>query len=277
MDYTFQVRIRQSHIARFFLLPIIRLQRSIEYRSYLHRGVGDNIKSCRNRHKDNRCFIIGNGPSLSADDLNMIKDEYSFAFNSIFHIYSKTLWRPTYYMVTDKALINSFLTEPIPDLQVKEAFVFSKKLAKYWCNNMYVNEIFLKGRIPSHRETYYNKKISEDVSDCFSASQSVIINAFELAFYMGFSEIILIGVDHSFNLEMDMDGRKKTNKVLSHFKEDKDQCTYMTYKEALTKCYETCAKYAQSKGIKIYNATRGGKLEVFERINLEQAINKKMP
>ena len=53
----------------------------------------------KDKHKGQRVFIIGNGPSLSKTDLNLIKNEVSFAMNRISLIYDKNIdWRPTYYL-----------------------------------------------------------------------------------------------------------------------------------------------------------------------------------
>ena len=40
----------------------------------------------------------------------------------------------------------------------------------------------------------------------------------------------------------------------------------------MNKSYAAARKYADHSGIKIYNATRGGHLEVFERINLMKSF-----
>ena len=95
----------------------------------------------------------------------------------------------------------------------------------------------------------------------------------ELAIYMGFKEIYLLGLDHNFGIEVDMRGNKIINNdVVPHFKEQQDRAVYPSNKEALTKSYETFKKYGELHGIKIMNATRGGKLEVFERIDLEKLL-----
>ena len=39
--------------------------------------------------------------------------------------------------------------------------------------------------------------------------------------------------------------------------------------EKVTKGFEAALVYAKSRDIKIYNATRGGKLEVFERVDFD--------
>ena len=45
-----------------------------------------------------RAFIIGNGPSLKASDLDLLVDEVSFGINRINLIFDETDWRPTHYV-----------------------------------------------------------------------------------------------------------------------------------------------------------------------------------
>ncbi len=47
---------------------------------------------------------------------------------------------------------------------------------------------------------------------------------------------------------------------------------YVTASEAVVNSYQKIKEYAEQKGIKIYNATRGGYLEVFERVNLDDLL-----
>lgn len=266
-------KIRRNHFFRVFFLPFVRIKRKNELVDYHKRVNTTYFESIKGSRKGERCFIIGNGPSLKAKDLDLLKGETTFAFNRIFDIYKNTQWRPTYYMVTDKSVINSFIHMPIIETGAEKTFVYSKKLAEYWGKSLNIQEIFLAGKVPIVKEKYYVEKLSNDVADHFTANQSVTVNAFELAFYMGFSEIYLLGVDHDFAYEVDMDGNKRIRKdVLAHFEEDEDDSIFISYKDALTKCYETCRTYADRYGIKVYNVTRGGKLKVFERKNLEDVI-----
>ena len=50
------------------------------------------LKSVKGKYKGQRCFVLGNGPSLSPDDLNMLKDEITFASNRIYKIFDKQVW-----------------------------------------------------------------------------------------------------------------------------------------------------------------------------------------
>jgi hypothetical protein len=56
----------------------------------------------KNIHQEQRCFIVATGPSLTFEDLNLIKNEYSFGVNSIAKILDKTEWEPTYYGIQDR-------------------------------------------------------------------------------------------------------------------------------------------------------------------------------
>ena len=63
------------------------------------------IKQLKNSSQNNRCFIIGNGPSLKIADLEKLKGEDCFACNRIYNLYDKTTWRPKYYCSQDSKVL----------------------------------------------------------------------------------------------------------------------------------------------------------------------------
>lgn len=63
--------------------------------------------------KGKRCFIIGNGPSLTIEDLGKIGTEDSFGVNRIYKIFDQTKWRPTYYFSQDRETLD----EVLPDME----------------------------------------------------------------------------------------------------------------------------------------------------------------
>ena len=87
---------------------------------------------------------------------------------------------------------------------------------------------------------------------------TVTYSAMQLAVYMGFKEIYLLGCD------CDYSGEKQ------HFMDYglKTETADNPESKAIA-AYTTAKNYADEHGIKIYNATRGGKLEVFERVDLD--------
>ena len=95
----------------------------ISLRQYINNiDICNEIKSYKNIHKGQRCFIIGTGPSLTADDLNKLKNEVTFGSNRIFEIFSQTDWRPTYYMNQDYKLICKYVDE-IKEIKARRKFM----------------------------------------------------------------------------------------------------------------------------------------------------------
>ena len=85
---------------------------------------------------------------------------------------------------------------------------------------------------------------------------------------MGCTEIYLLGVDCNYT---------RTNHHAFGFSPKEETLNSIdTQGEAMaqnmTAAYRVAREYAESHGITIFNATRGGKLEVFPRISLEEAL-----
>ena len=60
------------------------------------------LKEFENKYNGERCFIIATGPSLTIDDLEKLKDEYTFGVNSIIKLFDETDFRPDFYGIQDK-------------------------------------------------------------------------------------------------------------------------------------------------------------------------------
>jgi hypothetical protein len=87
----------------------------------------------------------------------------------------------------------------------------------------------------------------------------------QIAAYMGFSEIYLIGVDCNYaQPKMYSD-----NVTYVDFKTKWDQARLKKQGNQMLPQYEIARKYADAHGFKIYNATRGGQLEAFERVDFD--------
>ena len=70
-----------------------------------YRECAEALKQFQNIHIGERCFIVGNGPSLRCEDLDMLKQEITFGSNYIYKIFNKTDWRPTYYFNSDNMVL----------------------------------------------------------------------------------------------------------------------------------------------------------------------------
>ena len=108
-------------------------------------------------------------------------------------------------------------------------------------------------------------KFSDKASKVVYDGASVVYAAMQLAIYLGFNEIVLLGVDCNY------DKNKITHGAGLDYTDYKYNWTKDT---ALTMIegFKVAKDFADTHNIKIYNATRGGMLEVFERVKLEEML-----
>ena len=98
----------------------------------------------------------------------------------------------------------------------------------------------------------------------------------QLAAYMGFSEIYLLGVDHNYPIEFDADGNivSENKGIKSYFGGEEAQKVAITPPKVIemSRAFISANKVSKNADFTIYNATRGGKLEIFERKNFDEII-----
>lgn len=214
------------------------------------------LRKLHNKYSDKRCFIIGNGPSLTVEDLERLNDEITIASHGIYYIFDKTSWRPTFYCAQDSLLINERYNI------IKEKCSKSKRIFGLVKNRKYPS--FCKDDLGIRLvvENFENElpKFSTDAENGFFEGWTVTYFNLQLAVYMGFKEIYLLGIDHFY-----------TGDGNDHFSKN-DVCTNTPQLDKSTCAYKKANEFAQSNGIKIFNATRGGHLEVFERVNIDDLL-----
>lgn len=236
----------------------------------------ENFRVLKNIHKGERCFIIGNGPSLTISDLDMLKDEYTFAANRIYFMFDKTKWRPTYYCAQDSIVIDDIkekFVEVLPEC--KKMFLIRtcyKKVPKVIRDSKDV--LFYCVR---YKQSHKELKFCEDISCHISGGSTITYAAMQIAAYMGFKEIYLLGVDHNYALSSNTKGNKFAEKeVKASYFEGMPTNIKLTVAntDASTLSFIKAKEYCDAHDIKIINATRGGKLEVYPRMQLEKILSK---
>ena len=231
------------------------------------KGIGNKqyqkLTAYKSIHEGERCFIIATGPSLTTEDIESLKNEYTFSMNSICKLYDQTDWRPTYYAVQDNHVFMS-----IEDIirKHKEVPVFisdniwrrfrrESDWIEFPTDTMYHAYDMKNGK--------YYAKFSGDAHDIVYDGYSIAYSCLELAVYMGFKEIYLLGCDCTYT------GEKE------HFIDSgvKDRSRKFATPKLIV-AYTAAKEYADKNGIQIFNATRGGVLEVFPRVNLDEIVRK---
>lgn len=251
------------------ILCHIQIYNYVDNLCNMYNEQSNKISELRNKYLGKRCFIIGNGPSLNVEDLEKLRNEITFASNKIFLLFDKTNWRPTYYSLFDSKMLKN-LYKNLNDLNLQSLFLPIKAKAEYNLNlqnSIYLN--FLESSINPKEPMF-----STDISKIVFTGYTVTYISLQIAMYMGFKEIYLIGVDHNYNTYIE-NGKVVTTGVKDYFseeyintKEDRNlpQLSYSTL------AYEKAKQFALENGVKIYNATRGGKLEVFPRVEINSLL-----
>ncbi len=232
------------------------------------------MASIRNGHIGESCFIIGNGPSLSSEDLSVLhqKNIDSFAVNRIFMIFPQTDWRPTYYVSTDAVLIRGIL-EDVKKIPAEDKFIPLQ--------NRYYQGI----EVPGAHYFFRNDKREKDQQEGFSLDcteqvntrGTVTIDCMQLAMHMGYRNIYLLGVDHNFDKVITENGEVIIDPgVKNYFCEGYDDDVANEVQHDLgttTKAYMDVRRFIDRNDVHIYNVSRQTKLEVFERMTFEEAIS----
>ena len=233
----------------------------------------------RDLHKGKRCFILCCGPSINRQNLLPLKDEISFSVSNFYFHKDYNTIRPRYHCVP--GIGSSFSEGDVVrwfkemDGRIGNAEVFlhvaqRSVVEKYnLFHSRKVNYLYMTN----------NLEITEDVLNLIGEMpgvQSVPIMCLMIALYMGFKEIYLLGVEHD---------SYKTNRY-EYFFEEKLACgqdesvddnrniihseyiNLLCYLNLWTQ-YRALKRIAAVKGASIYNATAGGVLDEFERVNYD--------
>lgn len=268
-------KIRGNLVFRFILFPYLNYIKRKEFIEYLESEDSEKLKLYKNIHEGKRCFIIGNGPSLLAEDLDKLTDEITLCGNRIYEIFDKTKWRPTYYFCIDNDGMEE-ITAAIENVNVGKKFL-ALSARKYVPENEQ-NVIFINHTTKKFVINRYNDKsshISEDISQYFSCGYTVLFAALQFAIYTGIKEIYLLGVDFDYSHVTNRWGiTKKHGGVQDYFDGKKHAGSALNYESTLY-AWETAKEYCDAHGIIIKNATKGGKLEIFERVDLDDLLSGK--
>jgi len=247
----------------------------------------------RDRHRNERCFILGNGPSLNQTDLSLLKDETVFASNGVDLLFDRIDWRPTYYACVDsrvlpdradavKAMLQAnpdmtgFFPNRLTDHGGKDAPRDTRGLI-----GVLPNAVFFSER-PNDPTRGVEGMFAFDLNDGLVQPYTVTITLMQLAAWMGFAEIVLIGCDTDYVVPVSVrqDGPSvEGGKLLltstadddpNHFDPryfGKDRQWHQPQVGKMIQHYQYAAQALASKGVRVVNATVGGKLEVFDRVD----------
>ena len=163
-------------------------------------------------HDGERVFLVANGPSLAKTDLSFLEGEVSIAMNRISLIYDKyPTWRPTYYLFSSTNVRNevwgtSWLESVHKSMSCDETTSFIAKMFKPDIDpkGAYANTFWFDSMSefkPSQDGLVSDRCFSTDVVERIDKSGTTMNLALQLAYHMGFSEVVFVGADLGWKLD----------------------------------------------------------------------------
>lgn len=220
------------------------------------------LEGYREKHAGQRCFIIGNGPSLRKTDLSKLRGETTFGLNRIYLAFPE-LGFTTNYLVAVNDLVLEQCQADFRALNMPKFITWRGRTALSGDpNTIFVDTDFTGAE-------NFNGDARGRVYEGFT----VTYVALQLAFYMGFSQVILIGVDHNFitqgpaNQAVVSQGDDPNHFAPNYFGAGfKWQLPDL---EGSERAYRLAREAYEAAGRSVVDATVGGKLTVFPKVAYE--------
>lgn len=231
------------------------------------------LRGKRDAFKGERAVIIGNGPSLNMLDLSKIRGEITFGTNGIYTVAEEidltffcyvSLW---WYKNNVEAIRNVHCQRRFIPRQFSEldSGVPTSWMNVYYPRNWYISSYVLP--VPA--------RFGYSPHSLLYAGGSVTFLSLQIAYWLGFKQVVMIGFDHSYTkndatLSKPMGGLVRNEN--SHFRGDympKDHAYHVSL-HAMERGYQLAKDVYVKAGREIVNATPGSKLDVFPKVTYDE-------
>jgi len=222
-------------------------------------------KYLKNRHLGERVIIVCNGPSLNNTDFSLIKNEICIGLNKIYMGFKTFKFYPKYYVaVNEKVLRQS-------ELKIKG--ITSVKFLSNRCP-----ELFSSNSLTNIIETQKpHERFCKDISLGLEEGWTVTYAALQIAYFLGFKQVIIVGMDHRFEYQ----GKPNEAKIL-HGKDPNHFCSDyfgggQTWDnpdlEHSEESYLIAKAIFENDGREILDATVNGACNIFNKTTLEAVFS----
>ena len=233
------------------------------------------------KYKGERCVIMGNGPSLNKMNLSVFDNEFVWASNRAYLLFDRISWRPSFWVSVDRRVVPDIADELLElQLSLSEAMFF------------FPDVFLLTGILESRPNTwwFYERRdeqnfpygvFSLDVPSYVASAHTVTITSIQLAVHLGFNPIYLIGCDTEYLVPpSSISERGNPEHLLSQANDDPNHFDpryfgtgrrwHQPHPDLMLKHYAQVRQVTDTIGVSVYNATVGGALEAFDRVDYSQ-------
>ena len=216
------------------------------------------MRALKDEHKGERCFIIGNGPSLNNTDLTLLRNEVTFGSNRIYLLFDEIGFSTTYFVSVNRLVIEQ-CAHDIETLACPKFIGWRARDLVEFTGDM----MFLRSR----PEVGFRSDIATGVWE----GATVTYVAMQIAYYLGFDKVILVGVDHSFTT------KGKPHAIITSQGDDPNHFHPQYFGKGFRwqlpdlqtseQAYAMAKEHFEKAGREIVDATIDGKLQVFTKVD----------
>jgi hypothetical protein len=236
--------------------------------SFSWRANQSRLESFRDMYKGKRCFIMGNGPSLRKMDLSPLRNEITFGLNRIYLLFPELGFTTTFLVQINDLVIEQCAAE-VSALSIPKFITWrSRKYFRPRKDLMFIDTDFTG-----------EENFSPDITGRFYEAYTVTNAALQIAFFMGFEEVILIGVDHNYqtkgpaNTTVVSEGEDPNHFIGNYF--GKGFRWQLPDLEGSEQGYERARQAYAAAGRRVLDATVEGKLTIFPRVDFKDLFGGK--
>lgn len=248
----------------------------------------------RDTRRGRRCFILATGPSVKRQDLRGLKDELCIGVGFFFlHADARGIDPEFHVMAPNHApfdfdMIERDLRGVAAHYGPRTSVLYGHRPYEFSILNYLTRDGAAADRpvgVLNYGESAYlgeENAADESLWDIAGRPfqpKTVIYCAIQLAAYLGVTEIYLIGCDHDYLQDVqrtenhfypEAQGNPNDAGHLAQF------TTERWFQEYYTRWrdYRLMRDYLSSRGVRIFNATDGGMLDVFPRVRLADLLAK---
>lgn len=246
---------------------------SQEYLQPISKSVADIAEA----NPTDTIFVIGNGPSLNHQNLDLLAGKFTIASNAFYLIYDRIDWRPTIFTIEDHLIVDDnkeFFN------QDKESWKFIPYDMREKIRNgdkaVYIN--FLRSYLHWSRKDW--PFFSGDVTAQSYWGGTVSFLSLQIAATFKPKRIILLGTDLSYKIpdSVKRDGINllSTKDDVNHFSPDyfgAGKKWHIPEVHRMQQSFDSAYMQLAKLGIDLLNATHGGNLKNIPRISYDELFS----
>ncbi len=215
----------------------------------------------KDRYKGERCFLIGNGPSLKITDMSRLKNEFTIGQNRIYLAFQEWGFATSFYLSVNDLVIE----QSRDDIQKLTMPKFISWRARKWLNP--ADDLYFI------HTTYTGAKFAQDAGERIWEGGTVTYTSLQVSYHLGYSQVILVGVDHYYvtqgkpNATVVSQGADPNHFDPGYF--GKGFRWQLPDLESWLIAYNLARKTYEENGREVVDATIGGKLQVFKKVDYD--------